>query len=141
MGVSLHHCYQRQDWPHQPKFTVGRYSVLCEPLVDPQKVLVPPLDIKLGLNFSQLKKSSRQPFFLSYLRVKDSRCLHQPTEILEGKEVPKKLTREEKVAWNSFVTIVCTFLGNREAKYCVEPVETLGKNNGTMGCRICCLDP
>ena len=41
--------YHRRDWPQRTDFSVGRNNVKWEPLVDPQKVLMPPLHIKLGL--------------------------------------------------------------------------------------------
>ncbi|XP_061421616.1 uncharacterized protein LOC133350847 [Lethenteron reissneri] len=41
--------YHRWDWPQRTEFSVGRNNVKWEPLVDPWKVLMPPLHINLGL--------------------------------------------------------------------------------------------
>ncbi|XP_076321485.1 uncharacterized protein LOC143230981 [Tachypleus tridentatus] len=41
--------YNRKHWPQQTEFSVGRNNVKCEPLVDLQTMLFPPLHIKLGL--------------------------------------------------------------------------------------------
>ena len=41
--------YHRKNWPQRTKFSVGNSNVKWEPLIEPQKVLMPPLHIKLGL--------------------------------------------------------------------------------------------
>ncbi|XP_058885016.1 uncharacterized protein LOC131737778 [Acipenser ruthenus] len=128
-------------------FSVGRNNVKWEPLVDPRKVLMPPLHIKLGLMkqfVRALDKESAafkylQDFFpkLSEAKVKAGVFVGpQIKKILECNEFPKKLTSKEKAAWNSFVAVVQGFLGNHKAQNYVELVETLVKNYGTMGCRM-----
>ncbi|XP_030630534.1 protein APCDD1-like [Chanos chanos] len=49
---------------------------------------------------------------------------------------PKKLTRRERAAWDSFVAVVRGFLGNHNAENYVELVEALVKNHSKMGCRM-----
>lgn len=39
--------YQRQDWPQQTEFSVGKKNIKWEPLLHPQEILFPPLHIKL----------------------------------------------------------------------------------------------
>jgi len=39
----------RKEWPARTEATLGRYNVKNMPLVDPNKILLPPLHIKLGL--------------------------------------------------------------------------------------------
>ncbi|XP_058883872.1 uncharacterized protein LOC131737639 [Acipenser ruthenus] len=139
--------YHRRDWPQRTEFSVGRNNVKWEPLVDPRKVLMPPLHIKLGLMkqfVRALDKESAafkylQDFFpeLSEAKVKAGVFVGpQIKMILECNEFPKKLTSKEKAAWNSFVAVVRGFLGNHKAENYVELVETLVKNYGTMGCRM-----
>ena len=41
--------YHRKNWPQRTKFSVRNSNVKAEPLIEPQKVLMPPLHIKLGL--------------------------------------------------------------------------------------------
>ena len=41
--------YQQFQWSERDEYLIGRNNVLHEPLVDPEKVLMPPLHIKLGL--------------------------------------------------------------------------------------------
>ncbi|XP_076308327.1 uncharacterized protein LOC143223785 [Tachypleus tridentatus] len=41
--------YSRKHWAQWTEFFVGKHNAKCEPLVDLEKVLFPPLHIKLGL--------------------------------------------------------------------------------------------
>jgi hypothetical protein len=78
-----------RNWPQRTEFSVGRHNVKWEPLVDPQKVLMPPLHIKLGLMkqfVTGLDKESSafkylQDFFPKLSEAKgQSRCLHRTTD-------------------------------------------------------------
>ena len=60
----------------------------------------------------------------------------QIKQIMECKECPKKLTRMEEAAWNSFVALVSGFLGNHKSQKYVELVEIMVKNYSKMGCRM-----
>ena len=51
-------------------------------------------------------------------------------------EFPKKLTRTEKAAWNSFAAVDRSFLGNHKAENHKELDKTLIRNCGKMGCRM-----
>ncbi|KAL7880613.1 hypothetical protein SRHO_G00028670 [Serrasalmus rhombeus] len=139
--------YHRRDWPQRTEFTVGKNNVKWEPLVDPRKVLMPPLHIKLGLikQFVRaLDKESRafsylQDFFpkLSEAKIKAGVFVGpQIKKIIECSEFPKKLNRKERAAWNSFVAVVRGFLGNHKYENYVQLVQTLIKNYAAMGCRM-----
>ena len=41
--------YHQKIWPRRIEFTVGKDNIKWSPLVDPKKVLLPPLHIKPGL--------------------------------------------------------------------------------------------
>lgn len=139
--------YHRRDWPQRTEFLVGKNNVKWEPLIDPRKVLMPPLHLKLGLMkqfVTALDKESAafrylQDFFpkLSEAKVKAGVFIGpQIKRIIESTEFPKKLSQVQKAAWNSFVAVVHGFLGNNMAKNHVKLVETLVKTYGAMGCRM-----
>ncbi|KAL7851918.1 hypothetical protein SRHO_G00177030 [Serrasalmus rhombeus] len=122
-------------------------NVKWEPLVDPRKVLMPPLHIKLGLikQFVRaLDKESRAFNYLQDLFPKLSEAKikagvfvgPQIKKIIECSEFPKKLNRKERTAWNSFVAVVRGFLGNHKDENYVQLVQTLIKNYAAMGCRM-----
>ena len=41
--------WEKKEWPSRQTFTPGIKNIILEPLIDPAKVLLPPLHIKLGL--------------------------------------------------------------------------------------------
>lgn len=43
------HPYEKYDWPQRKNFIVGEYGIEAEPLVPPDRIIIPPLHIKLGL--------------------------------------------------------------------------------------------
>jgi len=139
--------YQRKHWPQRTEFSVGKHNIKDEPLVDPQKVLFPPLHIKLGLMkqfVTALDKESAsfkylQAFFpkLSEAKVKAGVFIGpQVKKIMECPEFAKTLTEKEKEAWESFVAVVQGFLGNNKADNYAELVETMVNSYGQMGCRM-----
>ena len=139
--------YLKRDWPQRTEFCVGKNNVKWEPLLDPKKVLFPPLHLKLGLMkqfVRALDKESPafkylQDFFpkLSAAKVEAGVFIGpQIKKVIECKEFPKKLTRTERAAWDSFVAVVLGFLGNHKAENYVKLVETLVTNYGKMGCRM-----
>ncbi|XP_076351330.1 uncharacterized protein LOC143247340 [Tachypleus tridentatus] len=139
--------YNRKLWPQRTEFSVGRHNVKCESLVDLQKVLFPPLHIKLGLmkQFSTaLDKESAafkylRDFFpkLSKAKVKAGVFVGpQIKKILECTEFSNKRSRKGKKAWDSFIAVVRGFLGNHKPENYLELVEVLLKCYGTMGCRM-----
>ncbi|XP_076366608.1 uncharacterized protein LOC143255203 isoform X1 [Tachypleus tridentatus] len=92
---------------HNGQFSVGRHNVKCEPLVDLQKVLFPPLHIQLDLIKQLLTALDKVSAAFNYLRhffpklseakVKAGVFVgSQIKKILECAEFPKKLSRKEK---------------------------------------------
>lgn len=139
--------YSKREWPQRTEFTVGRNNVKWEPLVDPQKVLMPPLHIKLGLIKQFVKALDKNSSAFKYLqdlfpKLSEAKVTAgifvgpQIKKIFECEEFPKKLTRVEKAAWMSFMSVVQGFLGNHKAANYVELVESLVENYGKMGCRM-----
>ncbi|XP_073511089.1 uncharacterized protein [Phyllobates terribilis] len=139
--------YHRKDWPQRTEFSVGKSNVKWEPLIEPLKVLMPPLHIKLGLikQFATaLDKESAafkylQDLFpkLSEAKVKAGIFVGpQIKKIIECDEFAKLLNREEKTAWSSFVAEVHGFLRNHKAVNSALLVQTLIKNYGIKGWRL-----
>ena len=104
----------------------GEEHCNVEPLIEPQKVLMPPLHINLGLIkqfFTALDKESEAFKYLQDLipklseaKVKASFFIRpQIKKIIECDKFAKLLNRKEKTAWNSFVTVIHGYLGNHKA--------------------------
>lgn len=99
------------------EFSVGRNIVKWEPLLDPQKVFLSPLHIKLGLIkqcVTALYKECADFKYLPDLFTKPSAAevkagVFVGRQIIEFNKLPKMLTWTEKTAWNNFVAGVWDF--------------------------------
>jgi len=113
-------------------------------LIEPQKVLMPPLHIKLDLIkqfVTALDKGSAafkypQDLFpkLSEAKVKAGIFVGQLIKkTIECHKFDNLLNRTEKTTWNSFIAVVHGFLGNHRAENNMQLVQTLIKNYAKMG--------
>ena len=57
-----------KDWPPRQEMTVGENSVLYEPLVPRDKIIFPPLHIKLGLMKQFVKELDKEGACFEYIR-------------------------------------------------------------------------
>ena len=118
---------------------MGKRNVKWEPLIEPQKVLMPPLRIKLGLIkqfFTALGKKSEAFKYLQDLFPKLSKAKveagifvgPQIKKIILCDEFAKLLNRTQKTTWKSFVAVVHGFLDNHKSENYVQLVQTLVMN-------------
>ncbi|XP_076312338.1 uncharacterized protein LOC143225953 [Tachypleus tridentatus] len=136
--------YNKKHWPQRTEFSVGRHNIKCEPLVDFQKVLVPPLYIKLGLIeqfVTALDKESAafkylRDFFpkLSEAKVKAGVFVGpQIKKILECTEFHNKLSRKEK-SLRQLCRSGSGLLGQSQGQILCELAKAVVKNNSKTGC-------
>jgi hypothetical protein len=59
--------FVKKQWPKRESLTPGKKNVTCKPLVDPKKVYLPPLHIKLGLMKNFVKAMDRDGQGFLYL--------------------------------------------------------------------------
>ena len=119
MGQQRH----QKIWLRRIEFTVGKNNVKWSPLVDLEKVLMPPHHIKFGLLEQFVKALDNdaatsqhlQSLFpkLSESKVKAGIFVGpQVKKILKSDECMEMLNETEKEAWKSFAAVVNGFLGN-----------------------------
>ena len=60
--------YQKQVWPKREEFVVGEKNVKNIPLINPKKVLLPPLHIKRGLIKQFVKALDKDGAAFKYLQ-------------------------------------------------------------------------
>ena len=121
--------------PKRNEFTVGEKNIRNESLVPPDKVILPPLHIKLGL-IKQYRKSLEkggecfkyicQKFsFLSYEKMKAG-VFDGPKrrQLLKDKECIATMSPEEKNGWIACSQVVNNFLGNTKSPKYKEIVKT-----------------
>ena len=108
---------------------------------------MPPLHIKLGLIRQFVTALDKDSAALKYLQVLFPKLSEakvkagtfagpQIKKIIECDEFIKLLSRKQKTAWNSFVAVVHSFLGNQKAENYVQLFQALIKNYAKMGCGI-----
>lgn len=139
--------YKVKEWPQRDQFIPGQANVKNIPLVDPKKVLLPPLHIKLGLMKNFVKALDKDGDALKYLKqifpkLSDAKLKEgifvgpQIRKILKDKKFHQTLSNVELAAWKSFKTIVSEFLGNRKIETYEKLVKELLEHYCKMGCRM-----
>ncbi|KYN14527.1 hypothetical protein ALC57_13268 [Trachymyrmex cornetzi] len=119
----------RKEWPKRIEMKVGSNNVIYESLVETNKILLPPLHIKLGLMKQFTKALNKDGKCFKYLQSKfqnlsdakikegifvgpDIRTLMKDNKFLST------MTSDEKKAWSSFQSVTENFLGNnRDPNY------------------------
>ncbi|KAL6471883.1 hypothetical protein MHYP_G00205330 [Metynnis hypsauchen] len=139
--------YKVKKWPDRVQHTVGKHNVKHQALVDPKKIYLPPLHIKLGLikNFKAMDHNSDG---FKYLKQKFGEVQRdaklkagifdgpQVCELIRDKDLPSKHRPLELRAWESFVQVVHNFLGNHKATNYEELVDDMLISFKRMGCRM-----
>lgn len=115
----------RKEWPRRVLLEPGSKNVIRQSLVDPRKVLLPPLHIKLGLMKQFVKALSKEGECFKYICYKFSRLSEAKLKegVFIGPDIRKLLKDEvfetkmeevEKEAWKAFKEVVTKFLGNNK---------------------------
>ena len=122
------------------------YNVIREPLISREKVLLPPLHIKLGLVKQFVKaldfegevfQGIRSMFTrLSEAKIK-GRIFVAPqiNTMLKSKTLEEKMNETEKEAWQAFRGVVDGFLGNKKDPNYKESVKKLIKSYQNISSR------
>ncbi|XP_017476571.1 PREDICTED: uncharacterized protein LOC108366630 [Rhagoletis zephyria] len=61
--------YVRKDWPERVEFTVGVDNIKYTPLIKKEKIILPPLHIKLGLIKNFVKALDKEGEAFDYLKT------------------------------------------------------------------------
>lgn len=120
----IHH-WTRKEWPRRVSLEPGTKNVIRKNLVDPRKVLLPPLHIKLGLMKQFVKALSKEGECFKYICQKFPQLSEAKVKegVFTGPDIRKlfkdevfqtKMTEIEKDAWKAFKEVVKKFLGNNK---------------------------
>ena len=140
--------YHKKAWPDRVEFTPTRFNVQYVTLVDPQKIYLPPLHIKLGLIKNFVKAMNQDGGGFKYLKEEFS-LLKSDAKIKAGifigpeicklkkhDEFKDTLNRLKLTAWESFVSVVDNFLGNMKSDDYVPIIKNMLKAYENMGARM-----
>ena len=123
-AASLH----TKGWPLRYELIPAKKSVSHHPLVDPKKVPLPPLHIKLGIikNFVKaMVKYNKEGEGFQYIKSKfpqisDAKIKEgvfigpQIRELIKDPFFEETLNTLEKAAWNAFKSVLKTFWGTTD---------------------------
>lgn len=138
--------YVKKEWPLRNNLTPGSKNVIKQSLIPTNKVILPPLHIKLGLvkQFIKAMKFKESKAFLylfeKFPKLSDAKIkegiFDGPLirELLKDNEFQKRMTKVEKTAWQSFRDVTKKFLGNTKDPNYVSIVKKMVNNFKNMGC-------
>ena len=139
--------WTQKEWPKRDNLKAGMPNVIHEPIVSRDKIIFPPLHIKLGLmkQFVRALHLDRECFQhilrtfpgLSYEKIKAG--------VFDGPQI-RTLVRDqaffqamndkEKAAWLSFVDVMKNFLGNKKAENHEDLVGNMLSTFRHLGCKM-----
>jgi hypothetical protein len=139
--------YVAKKWPLRQQMVAGTQNVAHTPLVQREKVLLPPLHITLGLIKQFIKALDRDGPTLTFIRgmfpkVTDAKINEgvfigpQVRKMLASQELQSKMKPVEKRAWCSLRNVVNGFLGNSKSDNYKQLVHDLLLRYKQLGCRM-----
>jgi len=119
--------WQRKDWPVREELVVGENNVINEPLVDRDRILPPPLHIKLGVMKQFVKALDKNADCFRYIRNIFPATSYEKVKagIFDGPQIRtlmkdpafvSHMTVVESATWCSYVSVVKEFLGKKEGR-------------------------
>ena len=142
-----HSHYKEKVWPKRDDFTVGLKNVANPSLVSPNKIILPPLQIKLSIIKQFVKALDKNCDAMNFLKTKFPKLSSakvtegvfngpQLRQLLLNQHFDDSLTPVQKVAWLSFRNVCNGFLGRLKAANFESPIKSMMKNYECLGCNM-----
>ena len=139
--------FKKKVWPLRKDLVPGSGNVQNPPLVDRNKILMPPLHIKLGMIKQYVKAMNKEGEAFNHLKVMFPTLSEAKINggIFTGPDIRKmmkssdfalKMTSVERHAWTSFKDVVSGFLGNTKVPNYKHVIKTMLSDFKKMGCRM-----
>ena len=140
--------YTKKDWPLREELVPCKErNVINNPLVDRDRILFPPLHIKLGLIKLFTKALNKDGNCFTYLwqafpgltmdklkaGIFDGPKIWQ---LIRDPEFEKSMNELELQVWKAFVLVVKNFLGNNKARNYTELVNNMLTAFRNLGCNM-----
>lgn len=134
--------YVRKDWPKRENYIPGQNNVKGIPLVTADRIIPPPLHIKLGLFKNFVKALNKYEPAFSYLttffpRLSNEKIKQgvfngpQIRELLKDEDFKMYLDRKERLAYEAFIAVAERFLGNQRDQNAKKLAQKIRKNRCT----------
>jgi hypothetical protein len=139
--------WQVKNWPKRTAFISGIKNIIHQPLVDSQKIIMPPLHIKLGLMKQFVKALPKDGACFNYLCLKFPALSQeklkegifigpQINNLFKDQEFEKRMKLHEKKTWKSFKSVCENFLGNKKDPNYKQLVKQMLDNFYKLGCNM-----
>lgn len=139
--------WTRKEWPSREALVPGNHNVTNVPLVSRDRIILPPLHIKLGLMKQYVKALNKDGGCFNYISTKFPNLSSEKLKagIFDGPQIRKlvndpnfscTMSEVEKNAWDSFVWVIQNFLGNRKSDDYVEHIEEMLSHFQRLGCNM-----
>lgn len=137
----------RKEWPKRENMVVGEQNVIHAALVSQDKIILPPLHIKLGLMKQFVKALNPESQCFAYICNKMPGLSTEKLKagIFDGPQIRQlikdphfneSMNELEEKAWKSFVLVVQNFLGNHKAANYAQLVSDMLNNFRDLGCNM-----
>jgi hypothetical protein len=142
---SLH--YSRKDWPARKSLEPGIMNVENQTLVEPSKILLPSMHLKLGLMKNLVKAMNQEEAVFTYLREKFPSLSEaklnggvfigpQIRYLMKDEYFDRLLQGDEKAVWDSFKFVVKGFFFFIRAQNYEELVNNLLQSYQKLSCNM-----
>ena len=139
--------WDRKDWPLRTQMEVGEKNVVSAPLVPRDKIIFPPLHIKLGLMKKFVKALDKGGQCFKYIWKAFPGLSSEKIKqgVLDGPDIRKPVKDGNSVysmnslksnAWNSFAAVVNNFLGNYKSHNYKELVDKILTSYQAIGANM-----
>ena len=139
--------WNQRVWPIRENRVPGDKNIIHEPLVPREKIIFPPLHIKLGLMKQFVKALNKEGECFHYLSSFFSSISDEKLKagIFDGPQIrksmkdpqfPHSMNAAERDAWTSFTDVVNNFLGNHKSEDYVSYVEKMLKAFEHLKCNM-----
>lgn len=137
----------RKKWDLRENIEPGKQNIIHNALVARDKIILPPLHIKLGIMKQFVKSLDRDGSCFTYICQKFPQLTMEKIKagIFDGPQI-RQLTKDsqfknsmtelELKAWTAFVSVMQNFLGNKKSENYIELVEDLLLQLKNMGCNM-----
>lgn len=139
--------WSKKDWPSREAMVPGNHNIVNQPLVPRDRIILPPLHIKLGLMKQFVKALNKDGDCFRYISRKFNNLSSEKLKagIFDGPQIKKLINDEnfstsmtdiERNAWNEFVWIVRNFLGNKKGEHYSDHVDNMLSHFKQLGCNM-----
>ena len=139
--------YVRKHWAARDEIELGKHNIKQKPLLQSDKIHLPPLHIKLGLFKQFVKALDKNSFAFTYLaekfpslskaKIKEGISIGpQIRKIVHDETFTTHLTRKEKFAFESFKKVCDNFLGKHRSEDYIQVVNDLPRHYHDMRCNM-----